>query len=206
MSILRPCAPSPREWPLSPDESVSRIMHADMFTPERCGLRVRVLAVIGELLDGNLLVESEVVGLFEIAFKGDREVAQLADLIDSRPSSIGKARFLKLLLSISHIGYATPSPSATCYFPHAATPFVELPSAFLRSVSPPVRFPTALRPPSAKLNSIQEKNLIRGLSEEGDPKLSPSTNVGSSIDISPPSQVAGNKAQGDGTACTVCRE
>lgn len=212
---MRPNAPSPAEppepWP-SP-ESVSRIIADPILfgSPflDRPNLRVRVLTSIGELMDHNLLSESEVVSLFEIAFRGDKEVAQLADVLDARSTSNGKAQFLKLLLlsisqSTSGGGFTTPTPSA-CFFPHA-TPFVELPSAFLRSASPPLRFPTALRPPSAcqKLNCIQE-DLVRAQSEDADPKLSPSTNVGSSMEISP--QCAPTcKPPAETAACTVCRE
>ena len=184
--MSRPRAPSPTEdWP-SPVVAQRSIVEPN--------LRVRTLSVLGDLLDTNLLTESEVGSLMEIEFRGDREVTQIADLIDARATCNGKAQFLKIFISISSPvvgGYATPT---ACFFPHA-TPFVEFSSPLMRrSASPPLRFPTAIRPHSGilqKLNCIQE-DLVRGQSEEIDPKLSPSTNVGSSMETSP---------EGVGAAC-----
>ena len=160
--------------------------------------RIRVLSLLGDLMDAHLLTEQEVGSLMEVLFRGDREVLQISDVIDSRPSSNGKAQFLKIFLSISVIGqcggggvgYTTPGP---CFFPHA-TPFVEFPSPILRSASPAtLRFPTAIR------QHVGGEQLVRIESDEVDPKMSPSTNVGSSMDtsvISPPVK--------EGNNCTVC--
>ncbi len=179
MSSLRAPAPSPEEWP-SPVIAERSLFGANV--------RVRIFSVVGDLLDAGLLTEPEVASLMEIALRGEREVMQIADLIDSRSTSNGKAQFLKLLISITtSSGYSTPTPSnyPACFFPHA-TPLVEFPSPLLRSASPPLRFPTAMRPHSVcqRLNCIQE-DLNRGQSVEVDPKLSPSTNVGSSMETSP---------------------
>ena len=188
-SLLRPSAPSPAEWP-SP--GLSRIVTEPVFNSPvspaaiRTSRRVGLFTAVGELLDANLLAESEVASLLDLAFRGEKETAQLADLVESRPSGSGKAQFLRIYLSISGYnvsGFTTPVPMHP-------TPFVDLPSPLVRSASPPMRFPLAVRPVPAcpKLACIQE-DLVRMQSVEEDPKLSPgSTNVGSSIDstVSPP--------------------
>jgi hypothetical protein len=189
--LCRPVAPSPGEdWP-SPV-----VNHTEFGLSMFPNVRVRVFSVVGELLDSGLVTEAEAAAMLEIALRGEREVMQMADLIDSRSTRNGKAQFLKLLISISktpHAGFTTPSPAA-CFFPHA-TPFVEFPSPLMRSASPPLRFPTALRPHSTGM-SQKPLDLARAQSEEVDPKLSPSTNVGSSMETSPPAA----------PDCTACRE
>ena len=191
MLTERPGAPSPDSlpWP-------SPIVDRRNPPPDR----VRVLRVLGELMDENLLVESEVACLMEAALRGDQQVMEITDVIDSRPCSNGKAKFLKIYLSVmmkSVNGFTTPGP---CFFPQE-TPFVEFPSPLLRRspASPPsptaaIRFPTALRPVADQPQRTQSAE------EEVDPKMSPSTNVGSSMDASAILEQARNNN------CTVCRD
>ena len=200
MSFSRPSAPSPAVTLVPMDEAwpspgLSRIVTEPLFNSPvspavrvTASRRVQLLTTIGELMDDNLLSEAEVGSLFELAFRGDKEAGHLADLLEARPSLTGKAQFLRIFLSISGMypsGFTTPAPTSYMH----PTPFVDLPSPMVRSASPPMRFPMAVRPAGCqKLVCIQE-DLVRGQStEEEDPKLSPesykSTNVGSSVDVS----------------------
>jgi hypothetical protein len=193
--LVRPGAPSPDPlpWP-------SPIV--EQFT--NCSPRVRVLNVLGELLDDQLLTEGEVGGLMEAALRGDKEVMEISDIIDSRSCSNGKAQFLRIFLSLlksSSIGggYTTPAPFI---FPHA-TPFVEFPSHLIRSASPvaSLRCPMALRPSASREG--EPPPVARTQSSQGDevdPKMSPSTNVGSSMETSAIEEAAINQN------CTVCRD
>lgn len=213
--LIRPSAPSPKEqltlvpftspmssedsWP-SPDLSA---IHSPETSKSNRSNRVSVLGTIGELLDSALLTSDDVSDLIEIIMRGEKDVAAVSDLLESRPCMRGKAQFLKLYLKPSSKredsrGFTTPNPTyhewQVSGLYHPPTPFVDIPSPLVRSASPPLRFPTAIRPAPVKLSCIKE-DLVRMSSTESaeEPKFSPesfkSTNVGSSIDastVSPP--------------------
>ena len=213
-AAARPSAPSPQTrrelelvkfvgeeaWP-SPELSRIETQNYDEdFSSSVVSKRVRVLSQIGDLLDTGLLSESHTGILLDLLLRGEL-VSGISDLLASRKTPAGKAQFLKVFLTVyaskppQHFGYSTPVPSYHEWQLPPPTPFVDLPHSMTRSASPPLRLPTALRPPpgsSVKLGSICE-NLARTISVE-DPKLSPesfkSTNAGSSVDsssVSPPS-------------------
>jgi hypothetical protein len=214
--LIRPSAPSPKEQmtlvpfssPLSSEDSwpspdLSAIHSPHRLEPRQASLRVTVLMSIGELFDANMLSAEEAGDLIEITMRGDKEVLALSDLLQSRATSHGKASFLKLFLKPARDGrsngFTTPNPTyhewQVSGLYHPPTPFVDIPSPLVRSASPPLRYPTAVRPAPVKLSCIRE-DLGRTQSIESnpeEPKYSPesfkSTNAGSSIDtstVSPP--------------------
>lgn len=150
-------------------------------SPARTSRRVKVLSLIGDLMDHSLLSEHQTGLLIDLVLRGDREVSGISDLLDSRKTSNGKAQFLKIFLNVAspiQFGITTPGLAQAYHSsPLPPTPFVEFPSSLIRSASPPLRFPTAQRPsaPPPAVSSSPE-----------DPKLSPeslkSTTVGTSVD------------------------